>query len=362
MAGTIPFNAPIDLKLNELQNALIQALASPPAGTAARIYYDSAQHAHYGYNGTSWYPFDATKATGIPNTALATNPLARANHTGTQLAATISDLATTVQGYSLSSFAVPTADLPIGSHKLTGVLDPTNPQDAATKNYVDGAVQTAAAGIDPKESCNAATTANITLSGTQTIDGVSVVAGNRVLVKDQTTASANGIYLVSAGAWTRTADASQGTLTSGALTLIIAGTTHAGSQWYLNTSDPITVGTTSLTWVQFSAGASYTFSNGLLNTSGTVTVKPDTGILVSATGVAVDPAVVTRKYSTTLATSATSYTVTHNLNTQDVSVILRNLSTNDIEYASFNVPTVNTVTVTFSTAPAANAYRVTVLG
>lgn len=362
MAGTIPFNSPIDLKLNELQNAILQALGSPPTGVTARMYYDSTLNAHYGYDGTVWYPFDARKATGIPNTALATNPLARANHTGTQLAATISDLASTVQSYRLDQFAAPTAAVSLGGQKITNLATPTLGTDATTKNYVDTAVQTAASGIDPKEAVNAATTGNITLSGTQTIDGVSVAVGDRVLVKNQTTASANGIYLCAAGAWTRTADGSQGTLTTGALMLVLAGTTNAGSQWYLSTPDPITVGTTNLSFIQFTAGSVYTFGNGLNNSAGTVTVVADTGIVVSGTGVAIDTAVVTRKYSVTLSTSSTSYTVTHNLGTKDVIVSVQNVSTGDVEYAAINAATTNTVTVTFTVAPAANAYRVTVLG
>ena len=86
---------------------------------------------------------------------------------------------------------------------ITGLSSPTNDSDAATKGYVDGLVQ----GIDAKASVVAATTANITLSGAQTIDGVSVVAGNRVLVKDQSTSSANGIYVAAVGAWARSTDA-----------------------------------------------------------------------------------------------------------------------------------------------------------
>ena len=103
----------------------------------------------------------------------------------------------------LNSIPTATADVSLNSHKLTNVTDPTNPQDAATKNYVDTAVQ----GLDTKQSVRVATTANITLTNTKTVDGVLLIVGDRVLVKDQTTQSANGIYIVATGAWTRATDA-----------------------------------------------------------------------------------------------------------------------------------------------------------
>ena len=86
---------------------------------------------------------------------------------------------------------------------VTGLSTPSASSDAATKAYVD----TVVSGLDAKASARVATTANITLSGTQTIDGVSVIAGDRVLVKDQSSPAANGIYLVASGSWTRTTDA-----------------------------------------------------------------------------------------------------------------------------------------------------------
>ena len=90
----------------------------------------------------------------------------------------------------------------MNSNKITSLANPTSAQDAATKAYVDGVSQ----GLDVKESVRAASTGNLTLSGAQMIDGVSVVADDRVLVKDQTDATENGIYIAAAGAWSRAAD------------------------------------------------------------------------------------------------------------------------------------------------------------
>lgn len=137
------------------------------------------------------------------------------------------------------------ADQSMGGNKLTDVEDPTNPQDAATKNYVDAVSR----GFDWKDSCRAATTASITLSGAQTIDGVSVVAGNRVLVKNQSTASQNGIYVCAAGSWSRAVDADASSeVTSGLAVTVTEGTANGNKTFVLTTDDPITLGSTSLTF------------------------------------------------------------------------------------------------------------------
>lgn len=94
------------------------------------------------------------------------------------------------------------ANQDLGGFKITGSADPVNPQDLATKAYTDAV----ALGLSPKKAARVATLANITLSGTQTIDTIAVVAGDRVLVKNQTSAADNGIYVVSASAWSRSTD------------------------------------------------------------------------------------------------------------------------------------------------------------
>jgi uncharacterized cupin superfamily protein len=97
-----------------------------------------------------------------------------------------------------------------------------------------------------------ATTANITLSGAQTIDGVAVVAGNRVLVKDQSSAAQNGIYVAAAGAWSRATDFNETSeVVNGAYVTATAGSTQAASAWVMTSADPITVGTTAQTWTLF---------------------------------------------------------------------------------------------------------------
>ena len=164
-----------------------------------------------------------------------------------------------------------TGTVDVASKRITSLADPTQDQDAATKAYVD-AVKT---GLDVKESVRAATTENITLSGTQTIDGISVIAGERVLVKNQNTGSQNGIYVVSNSAWTRAIDFDNtpGTeVTGGAFTFVEEGTTNADSGWVLTTNGVITIGTTALSFAQFSGAGQIAAGAGLTKTGNTIDV------------------------------------------------------------------------------------------
>lgn len=161
----------------------------------------------------------------------------------------VSGFDTQVRTSALDQMAAPTSAVSLNSQRITNLAAPTADNDAARKADVDAA----RTGLDVKVSCRVATTANITLSGTQTIDGVAVVAGDRVLVKNQTTASQNGIYFCAAGAWTRATDAdADAEVTAGMFTFVEEGTTNADTGWVLSTNQPITVGTTSLTFTQFS--------------------------------------------------------------------------------------------------------------
>jgi hypothetical protein len=154
------------------------------------------------------------------------------------------------------------------SATITGLASPTNDSDAATKGYVDALAQ----GIDAKASVVAATTANITLSGAQTIDGISIVAGDRVLVKDQSTASANGIYLCATGSWTRTTDADTYAELVAAFTFVEKGTTNADSGFICTIDAGGTLGSTSITWAQFSGAGQITAGDGLTKTGNTLNV------------------------------------------------------------------------------------------
>ena len=188
-----------------------------------------------------------------------------------------------VRANRLDQMAAPTAAVPLNNQRITGLADPTAAQDAATKNYVDLTVQ----GLDPKASVKAASTANIaSLSGAMTIDGVALVAGDRVLVKDQTTLSANGVYVVAAGAWARADDLSTWAEHVAAYLFVEQGTVNADVGFLCTVDAGGTLGTTALTFVQFNGAGQIVAGAGLTKTGNTIDVGAGSGISVAADSIA----------------------------------------------------------------------------
>lgn len=168
-----------------------------------------------------------------------------------------------------------TANQSMGSNRITDLAAPSLDNDAATKAYVDSV----ASGLTVKEPVVAATTASGDFGNDfddgSVLDGVTLATGDRILLKDQTDASTNGIYTVAAsGAPSRSSDADvDAEVTTGMLCFVGGGTVNGGSRWILNTPAPITVDTTDLTFVQFAAGE---ISGGESLTSTGVDVYTDT--------------------------------------------------------------------------------------
>jgi hypothetical protein len=160
----------------------------------------------------------------------------------------------------------------VNNSRISNVTDPTQAQDAATKAYVDAVKQA----LDIKDSVHVATTANITLSGTQTIDGIAVEAGDRVLVKNQTAGADNGIYVAAAGAWSRATDANASSeVTPGMFVFVEEGTANGDNGFVLTTDAPITLDTTSLTFTQFSGAGQITAGDALSKSGNTLNVNDD---------------------------------------------------------------------------------------
>jgi hypothetical protein len=163
----------------------------------------------------------------------------------------------------------------VNNSRISNVTDPTQAQDAATKAYVDAVKQA----LDIKDSVRVATTANITIASDlnvgDTIDGVTLADGDRVLVKDQSTASQNGIY-VAGSSPVRAADANTSTeVTAGMFTFVEEGTANADNGFVLTTNDPITLDTTDLTFAQFSGAGQIVAGDGLSKSGNTLNVNDD---------------------------------------------------------------------------------------
>ena len=203
----------------------------------------------------------------------------------------ISDFDAGVRTNTLSQMAAPTGAVSMNSQKITGLADPTGDNDAANKGYVDGVAQ----GLDVKDSVVATTTANGTLSTAfangQSIDGVTLQTGDRILIKDQTTASQNGIYNVNAsGAPSRTTDMATGANAAGAFVFVEQGTVNA-ENGFTCTSDTgsAVVGTNNLTFAQFSGAGQVIAGDGLDKSGNTLSVdlKANGGLVIESTEIAV---------------------------------------------------------------------------
>lgn len=246
------------------------------------------------------------------------------------------------------------------SQKITNLADPT----AATDGVNLQTLQSLIRGLSWKGSVRAASTANVTLAspGT-TMDGVTLAANDRVLLKNQTAPAENGIYdwTASGSALTRSTDADSATEIQGAAVYVREGTTNADKA-YTQTVDSVTLNTTGLTWTQFGGGNAYTAGNGLGLAGSVFSVTPDTGIQVTGSGVKVDNAVVVRKYAVDVPTTGTSVTITHNLGTLDVTVAVFENTGGAEVFPDVLHATTNTLTLTFSATPTAAQYRCVVHG
>jgi hypothetical protein len=315
--------------------------------------------------------------------------------------ATLSD-SQTLTNKTLGSGTVLDAHLDADNNKVTNLADPVDAQDAANKRYVDSAV----AGLNWKQSVNLLATSNIadlTDITTVTIDSHVVDVdqiGYRVLLTGQSTDSENGIYQVVAAtgsniSFTRTTDADTYTELVGASVFVVEGTVYGSTSWVQ--SNHYLTDFTSQEWVQFSGQGTYVGSNSIeldgniinakVNTaaglaidsngikvttgngiefdgSGHVAINSGTGFDISSGSLEFATGYGVRKYSVSIGDgSATSYTVTHSLNTRDVTARVYEVAS---PYAEVEVDvehtTTDTLTIKFSSAPTSDQYRVVVVG
>ena len=202
----------------------------------------------------------------------------------------ISDFDTGVRVNKLNEMAAPTASVSLNSQTITNLADPVNTQDAATRGFVEATAQ----GLDVKDSVVASTTANITISTAlnngDTLDGVTLSNNDRVLVKNQSTASENGIYIVGSSP-ARASDLATGADAAGMFTFVEQGTVN-GDNGFVCTSNKgsAVVGTNNLTFAQFSGAGNITAGDGLDKSGNELSVdlKANGGLVIESTELAIN--------------------------------------------------------------------------
>lgn len=211
-----------------------------------------------------------------------------------------------------------------------------------------------------------ATAAVASLSGSQSIDGVLVGAGKRVLLPLQAASSQNGIYLTATGAWTRVADFADGaTFIPGSLVVVKTGTVNADSLWQLTTTSSGVVGTNAQNWSKIMNGGvpkTYTAGNGVDVTGTVITAKAGAGIIVDGTGIRLDKTTVVQKFADFVPSGSAVATINHNLGTRDVTVTVYDNASGDVVLVGWTITGVNQVSIEFASAPAVQQWRVVVTG
>ncbi|WP_329147253.1 hypothetical protein OIU91_16785 [Streptomyces sp. NBC_01456] len=361
------------LKLNKLpvRGLVPETSSSAPATPAeGQLWTDSVNHVIKFWNLSAWK-----------------NPLDRGDHTGTQTASTISDLAATVKGYRLDEFAAPTAAVSLNNQRATNGADPTSASDLATKSYVDNA-RAGIAGV--KDPVRAVSAVNVNLASLPaTVGGVTLGSGDSFLATTQTPGTQNGIYTYSAsgGAATRRPDADAvGEILDGTMVAVAEGT-DAGSQYIQTAVASGAPGTWTQTWTKFSTGGqTYTADGQGIELAGTTfsLELADATLSKSASGLTVGLVPVTKggtgattvagartalgavgKYAASLGalTAGTPLNVAHGLNTLDIKEpTLREISTGELVGARFIVVDANTVSVTTAASYAAGTFSIVVVG
>ncbi|MFV0135498.1 hypothetical protein ACLGIH_20140 [Streptomyces sp. HMX87] len=369
--ATTDFRFPVRLNKLPVQGLVPESASSAPTTPVeGQLWTDTVNHTVKFWNASVWK-----------------DPLSRADHTGTQAASTISDLAAVVQAYRLDQFAAPSSAVSLGGQRATNAADPTAPTDLVTKQYADN-LRAGIAGV--KDPVRVVATANIDLSNLPaTIDGVTMAANNTFLAAAQTTGTQNGLYTYpgSGQPATRRTDAdATGEILDGTLVAVAEGT-RAGTQ-YIQTATPSgPPGAWTQTWVQYTAGGqTYTADGQGLELSGTTfsLELADATLAKSAAGLTVGLVTIAKggtgattaagartalgtvgKYSANVGalTGGTPLNIVHGLNTTDIlEPSLKEISTGELVGAKFNVVDANTISVTTASSYAADTFRVTVVG
>lgn len=271
----------LNLNQNELQNGKFQVVASDPNTNnfEGRLIYNSTEKTIKYFDGTAWKKaIISASSVGSASAAITINETNGAlsiepNLASSSQAGVMSSSDKSKLDNASSSDSTGTLVIRDGSGRFQ-VAEPSNPLDAANKAYVDAA----RSGLDVKESVHVTTTGPINLATDlntgDTIDGHVLETGDRVLVKNQVTGSENGIYVVSAsGTAQRSLDAdTNAEVTSGLFTFVTNGDSYSDTGWVLSTNNPITLGTTPLTFVQFSGAGTIVAGEGLEKVGSTLNV------------------------------------------------------------------------------------------